>query len=216
MTRRISLPIDGATERECGECALLYRVDDERASAPSYGFRCRSYGSVPSPTGDRARRHDACLTAEREHAAMERDARIGSEVLAACRPFGGDRQPVVMTVAELFGSDYERVMRELSESAADALAATPTLAERRAKLAALRMAHDGVYRPQPSEVPHAAMERDARLGKAVLRSISGMDPEGRANRLDAIATGIGPDYWEHDVLRAIAAALRAEEEVSRE
>ncbi len=99
---------------------------------------------------------------------------------AACCSFGGDRQPVVMTVAELFGSDYERVVCELSESAADAMAATPTLAERRAKLAALRMARDGVYRPQPSEVPHAAATG------SVLAALAQMTPaEVRQTFVDA-------------------------------
>jgi hypothetical protein len=35
-----------------------------------------------------------CLTAEREHAAMERDARIGSEVLAVLDDFGWDHAVV--------------------------------------------------------------------------------------------------------------------------
>lgn len=53
-------------------------------------------------------------------------------------------------------------------------------------------------------------ERAERIGRAVLRAISGMDPEGRDARLDMIADRIGPDFWEHDILRAIAAALRGE------
>jgi hypothetical protein len=61
VTRRISLPIEGATETECGGCRQ----------------RCLSTCDLFGPLlHDHAKieRHPSCLEAEREHAAMERDA----------------------------------------------------------------------------------------------------------------------------------------------
>lgn len=65
-----------------------------------------------------------------------------------------------------------------------------------------------------AERDEARQERDDAnaIGRAVLRALEPMDDSGeltRADRIDYIATSMGEDSWTHDVLRAIAGALRA-------
>jgi hypothetical protein len=75
VTRRISLPIDGATETECGACIHLD------------GSYCNVYALALLSRAPRAiRRAPECLAAEREHAAMERDARLGKAVREVATP----------------------------------------------------------------------------------------------------------------------------------
>ena len=72
MTRRITLPIEGATETECVGCQFL-----------AEGRRCVMWGHrirIRHHTDERGvpHRHPACLAAEATHAAMVRDARLGA------------------------------------------------------------------------------------------------------------------------------------------
>lgn len=58
---------------------------------------------------------------------------------------------------------------------------------------------------------HLDSTRARRVGEAVLRALDPMDESEeltRADRIDCIATSYGEDSWTHDVLLAIAAALR--------
>ena len=77
MTRRISLPIGGfgTSDHDCGDCRALYSPRRDMQHDEWHGWRCRVYGPIESPPGDGQLRHPLCLTAEREHAAMVRDAR---------------------------------------------------------------------------------------------------------------------------------------------
>ncbi len=72
MSRRISLPIEGATEAECGPCRWRHGV--QIGTRPQYACH---FGTLDKTRGGTLRR-DECITAEREHAAMERDARLGA------------------------------------------------------------------------------------------------------------------------------------------
>ena len=51
-------------------------------------------------------------------------------------------------------------------------------------------------------------ERAERIGRAVMRSISGMDPcDGLSDRLRLLVIDLGPDYWQYDIINAIADAM---------
>jgi hypothetical protein len=83
VIRRISLLIEGATETECGECdyaSSAIRWDDAGApicTRPEFAV------NGEAPIREDERRVAACLAAEAEHAAMERDARLGAKVRAS-------------------------------------------------------------------------------------------------------------------------------------
>lgn len=80
MTRRIILPIEGATEIECGGCS-------KRKSTRLGSHMCTQFGEPVARdlrvTGSAPKRLPACIQAEASHAALVRDARLGAKVRAA-------------------------------------------------------------------------------------------------------------------------------------
>jgi hypothetical protein len=81
MTRRIILPIEGATETECGACGMLSscRSDD----GIGIEWACNAFPNDDlemTDTRQPARRVAACLAAEASAAQVERDARFGRAI----------------------------------------------------------------------------------------------------------------------------------------
>jgi hypothetical protein len=67
MTRRIALPIEGATETRC--------YDDKRTCPLMLAGECAAFGAFGAVAGERL---PSCTQAEASHAALVRDARLGA------------------------------------------------------------------------------------------------------------------------------------------
>ncbi len=109
--RRISLPIEGATETECGGCAYascLPYADPMIyiCTRPEFAFFSPDGGYETATRPSDGERLPACLAAEAEHAALVRDARLGKAVREVLADFGWDHAVVRAEV------ESERALRE--------------------------------------------------------------------------------------------------------
>jgi hypothetical protein len=101
MTRRIMLPIEGATDTHCGGCPHPALTDE------SVSLTCELFADViANHYSEPPKRLPACLAAEAAAARVERDARLGARVRARVENAASDDGTTPLDVAMRFAEKY--------------------------------------------------------------------------------------------------------------